>query len=151
MNDQKIQDICEQVVQSEGFFFIEMTIRGQRDKKIIEIFIDAPGSLSVDDCAVINRKIGDELEAHELLHDITRLDVSSPGVDRPLRFLQQYPKHIGRILEMQVVEEGKPDEVITGRLRDIDGEMLFITKKDRSEISIKFSSIKTAIVRISFT
>lgn len=151
MNNLKIQEICEQVVQSEGFFFIDLTIRGQRDKKVIEIFIDAPGDLSVNDCATINRKIGDALEAQELLHDVSRLDVSSPGVDRPLKFLQQYPKHLGRILEIEYAEEGKQVQVVTGRLQDITGELLLITKKDRSQITINFSSIKTAIVRISFT
>jgi ribosome maturation factor RimP len=151
MNNLKIQEICEQVVQSEGFFFIDLTVRGQRDKKVIEVFIDAPGDLSVNDCANISRKIGDVLEAQELLDDVSRLDVSSPGVDRPLKFLQQYPKHIGRILEIQYAEEGQPVQVVQGRLQDVAGEVLFITKKDRSQIVINFSSIKTAIVRISFT
>ncbi len=151
MKNLKIQEICEQVVQSEGFFFIDLTLRGQRDKKVIEVFIDAPGDLSVNDCATVSRKIGDALEAQELLDDVSRLDVSSPGVDRPLKFLQQYPKHIGRILEIQYAEEDKPVETVQGRLQDIVGELLFITKKDRSQLVVKFSSIKTAIVRISFT
>jgi ribosome maturation factor RimP len=151
MKNLKIQEICEQVVQSEGFFFIDLTIRGQRDRKVIEVFIDAPGDLSVNDCAAVSRKIGDALEAQELLDDVSRLDVSSPGVDRPLKFLLQYPKHIGRILEIQYAEEGKPVEMVQGRLQDVTGELLLLTKKDRSQLVVNFSSIKTAIVRISFT
>ena len=151
MNDQKIQEICEQVVLSEGFFFIELAVRGQRDQKVIEVYIDSRDGISVEECAIVNRKIGEVLESQNLLEDVSRLDVSSPGVDRPLKYLQQYPKHIGRLLEVHYVNTNQEEATVLGKLKEVVGDNLSIVQKDRSEVIINYSSITSAIVRISFT
>jgi len=151
MNDQKIKEICERITGEAGFLFIDFNVRGQHSQKIIEVFVDSAKGLSVDDCAVLSRSIAAELEVEDIIAHAYRLDVSSPGVDRPLKFPAQYPKHTGRILELKVRDEDGSEKEITGKLEAADENELRLALKDRSELVINFPSIITAKVKISFS
>ncbi len=76
-----------------------------------------------------------------------RLDVSSPGVDRPLIYLQQYPKHLNRLFEIEF-KASDTSSTFKGRLVSVEDEVL--TFKSDKEIKLKFSDIINAKVLVSF-
>jgi ribosome maturation factor RimP len=88
------------------------------------------------------------IEAEELITSSYRLDVSSPGTDRPLKYLIQYPKHINRKLEIEY-KDGDESKKVVGKLIRIVAEDLFIEEK-KNEFKINFESITKAKVLISF-
>ena len=141
--------ISSEIAEKLGYFVIEILYRGDNRKRIIEIYIDAEKNINADDLAEISREINSAMEEQDLLKDSYRLEVSSPGVDRPLKFLKQYPKHINRNFEI-VYKTSEAENKFTGKLISIERDELTFHSSGK-DILIKFNHITTAKVIISFS
>ncbi|MFZ1280239.1 MAG: hypothetical protein WAR59_05335 [Ignavibacteriaceae bacterium] len=141
--------ISSEIAEKLGYFVIEILYRGDNRKRIIEIYVDAEKNINADDLAEISREINSVMEEQNLLKDSYRLEVSSPGVDRPLKFLKQYPKHINRNFEI-VYKSGETENKFTGKLISIERDELNFNSSGK-DILIKFNQITTAKVLISFS
>jgi len=148
--DKNIHVQIEQVVSENGFLMIDLVLRGERNNRVIEVYIDSEKNVSADDCAEISRKIDKMLEAENLFESGYRLEVSSPGVNRPLKYIQQFPKHINRKFDV-AYREADIVKKLTGTLISVEGNSLVFLKPDRGEIKIDFSDIIKAKVIISFS
>ncbi|MCF8267921.1 MAG: hypothetical protein K9I69_07530 [Ignavibacteriales bacterium] len=147
VNKKNIQEIIETEVSAHGYFLIELVIRGTDQKLILEVYVDNESGVTTEACADISREINGKLELEESLKDY-RLVVSSPGVDRPLKFLSQYNKHINRNFEIDY-DDGQPRKLKNAKLLAIEGDKLrFQTVKH--EVLIEFNRIITAKVLLSF-
>jgi ribosome maturation factor RimP len=148
--EQNIFKIAEESAAKNGFFLVDLIFRGNERNKVIEVFVDGEGKVSAENCAQISRDIVSELKTLPELSSNFRLDVSTPGVDRPLKYLKQFPKHIGRKFDVSF-RFNEEDRQLTGRLLNIIGdELLFLTDK-KEEVLINFGSITKAKVLISFS
>ena len=78
-----------------------------------------------------------------------RLDVSSPGTDKPLKFLSQFPKHINRKFEVSYTSNDETKK-LSGKLIKVEGDTL-VFLSNQNEISINFNNIKKAKVIVSFS
>jgi ribosome maturation factor RimP len=146
--NENIIEVAREIVTLNGFFLIDVTYRGTDNNKVIEVFIDGEKNITAEDCAEISRKINSVIDEKQLIKSRYRLDISSPGVDRPLQFLKQYHKHIGRLFEV-VFKVDKEKKSLKGKLLKIEGENLtFFTGK---ELVINFNDIIKAKVLISFS
>lgn len=150
MNDKNIKALSEQVVTENGFLYIDTIVRGHKSAVVIEIFMDSPGELTIDDCAKISRIIDEQLIASGDAGENFRLDVSSPGIDRPLKYLAQYQKNLNRKFEV-VFKENDAEEKFLGILTRIDGNTLYFINKSKQEKIISYDSIVTAQMQVSFS
>lgn len=141
--------ISNEIAEKLGYFVIDILYRGDNRKRIIEIYVDAEKNINADDLADISREINAVMEEQQLLKDSYRLEVSSPGVDRPLKFLKQFPKHINRNFEV-VYKTGEEDKKFTGKLISIERDELTFNSSGK-DILIKYNQITTAKVIISFS
>lgn len=145
-NIENIREITQQVVDHNRLFLIDFIVRGSETSRVIEIFIDGEKNISADECAQVSREISKQIDEMSLLKSY-RLDVSSPGVDRPLIYLKQFPKHINRMFEIEFNSSGS-SSTFKGKLVSVEDEVLsFQTNK---EIKIKYTDIITAKVLVSF-
>ena len=147
--EEKIKQIAEEETENKNLFLIDFVVRGSSNAKIVEIFIDGVKNVSAEDCSDLSRKINDRLDRLTDSNKILRLDVSSPGVDRPLKFLKQFPKHINRKMEIEYLQNGEAKK-ITAKLTGVENEVLYFSFKN-SEIKINFNNILSAKVLISFS
>lgn len=145
-NFENIREIAEQIAGQNNLFLVDFIVRGTESSRVIEIFIDGEINISADECALVSREISNLIDEKELLKSY-RLDVSSPGVDRPLIFLQQFPKHINRLFEIEFKTSGA-SSIFKGRLVSIEGEVL--TFQSDKEIKLRFPDIIKAKVLVSF-
>ena len=90
---ENIVQIAEEITSSSGFLLIDIVLRGTERNRVIEVFVDGEKYITAKDCAEISRKLNEVFEEKELIKAAYRLDVSSPGIDRPLLYLKQYPKN----------------------------------------------------------
>ena len=146
---ENIVRISNEIAEKLNFFVIDITFRGDNRKKIIEVFVDAEKNIDADNLAEISREINSIIEDQDIIQQAYRLDVSTPGVDRPLKFLKQFPKHINRNFEV-TYKAGDETKTITGKLLFVEREEL-IFLSDKKEILIEFNNITTAKVIISFS
>ncbi|MCX6152112.1 MAG: ribosome maturation factor RimP [Ignavibacteriales bacterium] len=144
----KISDLALQVTEGLGFLLIEVVYKGDERNRIIQIFIDSETGVSADDCAAVSFQLAKILEEQDLIPYKYRLEVSSPGTERPLKFLKQFPKHLNRKFEVIYHAEEEMNK-IEGKLIQIDGEDLYFSQ-NKNELMINFNKIKSAKVIISF-
>jgi len=145
---ENIVQMTQEITSSSGFFLIDIVIRGTERNRVIEVFIDGEKNITAKDCAEISRKLNEVFEEKELIKATYRLDVSSPGIDRPLLYLKQYPKHINRKFEITYNYDDEKRK-FKGTLIKIEGEYLtFVTNKEQI---INFKDIINAKVLLSFS
>ena len=95
---EKIEELVQQIIDDENIFIVDILFSGSENIKKIVLLLDSDTNLSIDDCAKISRKLGAEIEALDLIEGAFNLEVSSPGLDKPLKLIRQYKKNISRIL-----------------------------------------------------
>lgn len=149
--EEHISLLAKESVENHGFFIIDIVFRGEKGSKVIQVFIDGENPVTAEKCAEISREISGKIEQNELVKSSHRLEISSPGIDKPLKFLVQYNKHINRTFDITYLLN---DEKISfeGKLMKVEGENLFfLLKKSKEEIMLEFNSILEAKVIISFS
>ncbi len=148
MEKQEISRKFEDVVNSLGYLLIDVIFRGDSKLRIVEIYVDNEAGINSTDCSIISKELDNLIEGENLIESNYRLDVSSPGVDRPLKYLIQYKKHLNRKFEVQHLINGELQK-LNGTLTNIvDDQLFFLDKKN--EVKINFGDIKKAKVLISF-
>ncbi len=145
----KILSIIIPVIESKNLLLIELIIRGDERKRIIEIFVDSFENISAESLAELSREINNLLQTEESFLENYRLDVSSPGVDRPLKYLAQYPKHINRMFEISYQSDNET-KYIKAKLISVKNEELLFND-GKNEILINYNQIIKAKVLISFS
>ena len=93
---ESISEIASTILQSIDGYLVDVNVRGERGGSIVEVFVDTDKGITADECAQVNRYVSSELEKQNLISGRYRLEVSSPGLDRPLTMVRQYKKNIGR-------------------------------------------------------
>lgn len=117
-------------------------------RKVFRIYIDKPEGVSIKDCTQVSRYLSEALDAKpDLIEGAYTLEVSSPGVDRPLKSVRDFERNIGRTLRITQTS-GRP---VTGVLKSVDEKNIFlILKGNAGEIEIARSAILSAKVDIQF-
>jgi ribosome maturation factor RimP len=142
----KLEHSLRELVENNGYLLIDLAILNRKGGKVIEVYVDNETGITVDDCAKLSRILNDNLENLGLKDLVLRLDVSSPGIDRDLKYLPQYKKHVNRWFKVNYVE-GEAVKEKEMKLKSIDNEELTF-EKDEKEIKINYNDIKKAKVII---
>jgi ribosome maturation factor RimP len=138
-----IERILVPLIERNGAFLVEINIRYEKRQTIIGVFIDTDKGISIKECAEISREAALELEKVNIIQDPYRLEVSSPGLDRPLKFLRQYPKNIGRTFRVQYLQDGLKKE-LSGELTTVVDTLLTFRTEKNIELSLPFETVLEA-------
>lgn len=134
-------------------FVVDVTQSATR----LEVFVDSDSAMTFRKCQRISRFLEAWLDEEQPLGEKYTLNVSSPGVDRPLKFHRQYVKNLGRTLDVTTTE----GEKYKGELKAVEDDHIVLTAKVRrkegkrkvtvvEDTEITYETIKKAIVKISF-
>jgi ribosome maturation factor RimP len=122
-----IRAIADRVARSRGLEVWDIVSRREPGGQVIRVFIDRPGpaatpeeSVSIEDCAEVSREMGTILDVEDPLPFTYTLEVSSPGLDRPLRGAEDYRRFAGRLAKVVVSEAVDNQKAFEGRLRGVD-------------------------------
>src|SRR4029079_6402517 len=121
-----IRAIAERVARSRGLEIWDIQSRRETSGHVVRVFIDRPGpastpgdSFSIEDCEQINRELGTILDVEDPLPFTYTLEVSSPGLDRPLRDADDYRRFAGRLAKIVVSEPVDTQTAFEGRVRGV--------------------------------
>ncbi|GAB4140139.1 MAG: ribosome maturation factor RimP [Ignavibacteriales bacterium] len=148
INKENIESEFNRIIEEKGFHLFELIVRGSQFKPVFEVFIDSENPVNANDCASVSRALSAFLDDEKFSFKDYRLDVSSPGIDKSLKFLWQFPKNVGRNFEI-VLLENEVEQKFQGKLTAINGQKL-VFNESGSEIEIEFNRILSAKVLISF-
>ena len=146
----QISQLVTPAVESRGLFLEEVQIVSPGKHRIVTCIVDGPSSLNLDQVTEISREISELLDAAAFMGDSPfTLEVTSPGVDRPLTKERHFTKNIGRLMKVVKVDGA----VITGRVVSAAPDSVTLTvteKKSEKEVLIQLADIKRATVEIEF-
>jgi ribosome maturation factor RimP len=125
----QIRAVAERVAASRGLDIWDIQSRREAGGHVVRVFIDRPGpsaspeeSVSIEDCEQVNREMSTILDVEDPLPYAYTLEVSSPGLDRPLRGVNDYRRFAGRWAKVVVKEPVDNQKAFEGRLRGVEGE-----------------------------
>lgn len=158
----KIEELLPLYLNEDQFFIVDIQVTPSRNRAKITILLDSDTGITIDECADISRRLGNQLEELEVFDGgAFTLEVSSPGIDQPLTLLRQYRKNIGR--DVAILQED--GQIRKGKLEDATDQKITIletpAKKAKKQqeagdsersglIEIPLSDIKKATVQVSF-
>lgn len=146
-----IKSYLEQEIldQDESLFLVDVIHSGNSGNSKILILVDADEGMKIEQCSMISRKVGLMLEERDLINYKYTLEVSSPGIDQPLKLKRQYEKNIGRNLKVRKTD----DQEVAGKLKEVHSDFLkleIMESKKLQEVDIAFSEIKKSSIIVSF-
>ncbi len=114
-----VEEFASPVLNDKGLELVEVQFR-RESGWILRLFIDREGGVTLDDCASVSREISSYLEVEELIPHAYKLEVSSPGVERPLKRLEDFVRFSGRKARIKVKEPINGQRVFIGMLDAVD-------------------------------
>jgi ribosome maturation factor RimP len=122
----EIWKLFHPVIAAQGMEILEIEYRRESVGWVLRIFLDGERGISVEDCAQISRIAGDLLDAADLIQVPYHLEVSSPGIDRPLRKPEHFQKYIGNIIEARTISPIENRRNFRGELKQASSEGVVI-------------------------
>lgn len=144
---EEIESLATPILENEGFFLIEVVLRGQRNNQVLEIFVDSEKDVTAEMCALINRALSVELDRKNIVQGKYTLVVSSPGVDRPLKFPMQYMKNTGRKLQV-IFQDGPITKTIQGTLTSCTDTNIQLDTEKNLSYTVPYDAIVEAKVSL---
>ena len=126
----RVEALAAPVIEDHEVELVEVEVRGAHGSRVVRIVGDAPDGLDLDLIADLSREIGDRLDEDDFIGAKYTLEVSSPGVDRPLRTPTSFRRNIGRevrvVRNREAIDRGEKGE-LTGTLDVVDDDGLTLT------------------------
>ncbi len=152
-----LKDFVEKVALSslkdESYFIVDVIVKGVSGKTKILVLLDSDSGFNIDDCADLSRAISNEMEAEAIMDDPYILEVSSPGLDHPLKLKRQYQKNVGRELKLVLTD----NSIVKGKLIEVCENTIKFEKEVKEKkkigselVEINFDTIEKANVLVSF-
>ena len=149
---EEIKKIITRKLADPDQFLVDVVVKGYKGPKKVLIIIDSDKGITIDDCANLSREISKEFDDSQLFDDRYMLEVSTPGLDQPLRLTRQYHKNIGRRVKVVIQEQ-----VLEGKLVEVGDEKIKLEQeigtgkhKETRIVEISFSEIDKTFVLVSF-
>ena len=151
----QISELAQPILDSMGLELVDIEfVRAGRDG-VLRLFIDKDGGVTLDDCADMSRELSLILDVEDCIPGHYTLEVSSPGLDRPLKKLSDYERFAGRLIKLRTYEPlsddaGNKRKTFLGRLEGIAGGMVRITLTEGQTASIPLDRVAKANLEFEF-
>ncbi len=145
----KIEEYASALLADLGMELVEMQFRREGQGWVLRLFIDKEGGVTIDDCAAVSREISAYLEVEDCIDHAYSLEVSSPGLERPLKTEHDFLRFAGRRARIKIRESGEMQstgKVLVGTLVGMEGgRIALLVEKDTIQID------KDQIIRARLT
>jgi len=147
---EEIRKIAEGKLKDSSQFVVDVIVSSKRKPQKVTVVVDGDAGINIDDCADISREVSKVLDDSTVLTDAYILEVTTPGLDQPLKLHRQYKKNIGRRMRIKLF-----DKIVEGKLVGVSDSGVTIEQGDgkkieKSFVELKFSEIDKSIVLVSF-
>lgn len=138
------------LISSENYELVELEYRREREGWVLRIFMDKPGGVTLDDCTKMSEKIGHYLDEKNIIPQSYILEVSSPGLDRPLKKESDFQKFTGHLVKINVYAPVEGERHFLGRLLGIEESKVKLNISQERIICIPLENIASARLEVEF-
>lgn len=143
----RVRRLTEEVIAGTQYFLVDVEVRGHKGTRVVEIYVDATGELGHDDLAVVSKEVGFLLDVEDVVEGSYKLEVSSPGIKRPLTNVQQYKKHVGRTLRVRH-SMNDSEEIVVGELREANDHQIELELASGDRLVLPYDAITQARIEL---
>lgn len=153
----KVAELVLPIVADLGFELVDLEYQRENRGWVLRFFLDKEGGINLDDCAAASREISSLLDVENVISSAYHLEVSSPGIERPLKKTQDFVRFAGQLAKIKTIEAIDPDasgrkrKTFVGTLSGVDGDDVLVTlKKNTAVVRIALLQIEKANLKFEF-
>jgi len=148
----ELERLAAKVVSDAGLELVELSLRGSSKKRVLRLDIDraGPGGVGLEDCQHVSKHVGAALEETDLIQSTYVLEVSSPGIDRPIRTDDDIRRNAGRRVRIETTEPIEGRRMFAGVLVGGEADWLELRIDDEEVLKIPRDRIQMARQEASF-
>ena len=154
---EQVRNVATRVAHTYGLDIFDVQFRREAAGMVLRVLIDRPGpaatadeSVSVEDCAHVSRDLSAMLDVEDIVPTAYTLEVSSPGLDRPLRQADDFRRFAGRRAKIVMREAVDGQTFLKGRLAGVDGQAVLIDGEDGRRHQVPIAVITRANLEVEF-
>jgi ribosome maturation factor RimP len=144
-----INELILPVLQAQGVELVDTEFIKAGKHSTLRLFLDKPGGITLDDCAALSSLLGEIIDVHELIDHAYTLEVSSPGLTRPLKKIEDFQRFAGRLVRLTVRGGAGKCSLFRGKLQGLEGENV-IVQEGSQQHHIPLADIVKARLDIDF-
>ncbi|NNJ32603.1 ribosome maturation factor RimP [Lacrimispora defluvii] len=144
----KTESFLMPLMKENNFELVDVEYVKEAGNWYLRAYIDKEGGITVDDCEIISRQLGDWLDEKDFIADSYILEVSSPGLGRPLKKDKDFNRSIGEDVDIKLYKPLNKQKDFTGTLISYDKDTVTIAQEDGSELTLNRPDI--ALIRLAF-
>ena len=146
--ESKVEAFLLPIVEANNFELVDVEYVREAGTWYLRAYIDKEGGFTVDDCEMVSRKLSDWLDEKDFIDDSYILEVSSPGLGRPLKKEKDFKRSMGEQIDIKLYRAIDRQKDFTGTLSAYDEETVTIQYEDGSESTFNRKDI--ALIRLAF-
>ena len=146
--EQKTEQLLEPIVTELNFELVDVEYVKEGGTWYLRAYIDKPGGITVDDCEIVNRALGDLLDEEDFIEDSYILEISSPGLGRPLKKERDFARSLGEEVEIRTYRMVNKQKEFRGILKAYDKDTVTIEEEEGQDQIFERENI--ALIRLAF-
>jgi len=143
----KIAELADSIAGQHAISVIDVELAGSRGKSVIRVFIDKENGVTLNDCEKFSRELSVHLDIENLIPNPYILEVSSPGLDRPLKGLKDFERSLGKLVKIITKERIDGQNILIGNIMEVKGNNIKLSN-DNDGIWVSFEQISKARLEI---
>lgn len=144
----KIDKIATEAAAQNGVEFVHSEIVGSLRNAVVRIYIDKPNGVTIEDCSTVSRAMEEVMDAEDFMPAAYVLEVSSPGLERPLFKLADFERFAGKRAKVKATEPIGGQANFNGRITGVEGDEVVFEDKTNGSVRIPFDKIAKANLRV---
>ena len=145
--EQKTEALVMPIIEANNFELVDVEYVKEAGNWYLRVYVDKEGGIAVDDCEVVSRALSDKLDVDDFIEDSYILEVSSPGLGRPLKKEKDYIRSIGKEVDIHLYKSIDKQKEFTGILKSYTKEEIVLQIEDSDMV---FDRTNVALIRLSF-
>ena len=153
----RVRALATRVASSYGLDIFDVELKREGGQQVLRVIVDRPGpaatpeeSVSIDDCARVAEELGTLLDVEDVMPGGYTFEVSSPGLDRPLRSAEDYRRFAGRWAKIVTSQPVQRQTAFNGRVKGIEGDEVLFESEGKRLIKLPLRLISRARLEVEF-
>ena len=145
---EKVKGYLADLLRDMGLDLFDVQFRTETHGWVLRVFIDSAEGITLDQCADVSRELGQYIEVEEIIDHAYNLEVSSPGLERPLRSISEFRKYAGKKAKVKVHNAIDGVKTFEGVIGDVGDEVINMTLADGSSVQFTYDMLSKARLAI---
>ena len=152
---ERITEIVSEILAPLGMGLVDLEYKREGRDMVVRVFIEKEGGITLDDCSAVSRELSDILDVEDFMPEHYTLEVSSPGICRPLKKAADYERFLGHLVKVKTFEAltddaGNKRKTFVGKLNGIEGGVVSIDLTEGQHAAIPLNRVAKANLEFEF-